>query len=406
MVDEDTFMYIHLAILAAFAFFYSAIARGVERTWISGPIIFTVFGLLLGPLGLGILALDVTNSGLRLLAELTLALVLFNDAASADLGVLWSNFRIPGRMLSIGLPLTILLGFLVGVLVFDELSLFELAILATILAATDAALGKPVITNKKVPARIREGLNVESGLNDGLCVPILFVFIALAVSTADDGGGLAHALFLVAEEIGIGVAVGLVLAVLAGWVLRRSAEHDWLSETWMQITVIALAIAMFALAQGIGGSGFISAFIGGLMFGKITKQHKKVLLHASEGTGEAFALVTWVVFGSAIIGKVVGYFSWPILLYAVLSLTLIRMLPIVVSLAGTGERVENKLFLGWFGPRGLASIVFTIIVLNVNLAGGKTLGFVVVCTVCLSIIAHGLTAVPLAKAIGRRLGKE
>jgi len=399
-------MYTNLAIVTAFAFLYSAFAKGIERTWVGGPIVFTLFGVLLGPLGAGILTLDVTNETLRALAEMTLALVLFNDAASADLGVLRSNLRIPERMLAIGLPLIILLGFAVGMLLFDELDLYEVAILATILAATDAALGKPVITNRRVPARIREGLNMESGLNDGICVPILFIFIALAVSASGEAGGISDALHLVTEEIGIGLAVGLVLAVLGGWMLRLSAEHDWLSETWMQVTVIALAIASFAAAQSIGGSGFIAAFSGGLLFGKITRQHKKVLLRASEGTGDAFALLTWVVFGSAIIGKVIGYISWPILLYSVLSLTLIRMLPIFLSLAGTSESTKSKLFMGWFGPRGLASIVFTIIVMNENLPGGETLAIVVVCTVCLSIIAHGITATPLSEAIGKRVSRQ
>ena len=395
-------MYQNMAILAAFAFLYSTFAKGIERTWVSGPIVFTAFGLLLGPLGAGILTLNVTNEALRTLAEITLALVLFSDAASADLSILRSSLRIPERMLAIGLPLTILLGFVVGMLLFDELTLYEIAILSTILAATDAALGKPVITNKAVPARIREGLNMESGLNDGICVPILFVFIALAVSAEYDGRGMSHAIHLVIEEIGIGLAVGLCLAALAGWLLTISAKRDWLSDVWMQITVFALAVTCFAGAQSVGGSGFIAAFSGGLLFGKITKKHKHYLLRATEGMGDAFALLTWAVFGSAIIGKVIGNLSWSIVLYSVLSLTLVRMLPIFISLAGTGERVQNKLFLGWFGPRGLASIVFTIIVLNENIAGGKTLGIIVVCTICLSIVAHGITAIPISKLIGQK----
>ncbi len=399
-------MYQNLAILAVFAFLYSAFAKGIEKTWVSGPIIFTAFGLLLGPLGAGVLTLDVTNQTLRTLAEITLALVLFSDAASANLSALKKSVRIPERMLIIGLPLTILLGFAVGVLVFDEFTLYELAILATMLAATDAALGKPVITNKIVPVRVREGLNVESGLNDGICVPILFIFIALAVSTKGDDAGMAHALHLVLEEIGIGLAVGLCLAAMAGWALTLSAKHDWLSDTWMQITVFALAVACFTGAQSIGGSGFIAAFSGGLLFGKITKQHKKSLLRATEGTGDAFALLTWAVFGSAIIGKVIGHLSWSIVVYSVLSLTLVRMLPIFISLAGTGERIKTKLFLGWFGPRGLASIVFTLIVLNENLAGGKMLGTIVVCTVCLSIIVHGVTAIPMSKVMVEKMERH
>ena len=200
-------MYENLAILAAFIFLYSIASGGLERTPVNGALVFTAFGLALGPLGLGLLSLDVDKEGLRTLAELTLALVLFTDAANANLGVLKRSFHIPQRLLLIGLPLTILLGFGAGVLLFDGLTLFEIAILATMLAPTDAALGKAVVTNAAVPSSIREGLNVESGLNDGICVPILFVFLALATDTGAADGTPLLALKLVAEEIGVGLAV-------------------------------------------------------------------------------------------------------------------------------------------------------------------------------------------------------
>ncbi len=115
---------------------------------------------------------------------------------------------------------------------------------------------------------------------------------------------------------------------------------------------------------------------------------------------------TWVIFGSAVVGKALGHFSWPILIYALLSLTLIRMLPVFVSLSGAGWKKEGKPFIGWFGPRGLASIVFAVIVLNANLPHGGTLAMVVVCTVLLSILAHGVTANPWAKAFGERMRRS
>ena len=202
-------MYENIAILAAFVFLYSIISGKLERTPINGALVFIIFGLAFGPLGLGLLNLKVGVEGMRTLAELTLALVLFTDASNANLGVLKKSFHIPQRLLLIGLPLTILLGFGVGVLVFTGLTLLEIAILATMLAPTDAALGKAVVTNESVPPDIREGLNVESGLNDGICVPILFVFLAIATSSGIEGGTPMLALKLVAQEIGIGVAVGV-----------------------------------------------------------------------------------------------------------------------------------------------------------------------------------------------------
>jgi NhaP-type Na+/H+ or K+/H+ antiporter len=339
---------------------------------------------------------------LRTLAELTLALVLFTDAANANLGVLKQSFRIPQRLLLLGLPLTILLGFGIGVFLFDGLSLFEIAILATMLAPTDAALGKAVVTNEAVPPNIREGLNVESGLNDGICVPILFVFLTLATAISAEGSISMLALKLVVEEIGIGVAVGVGLTVM-GSRLLKVADSGWVTESWRQLPVPALAVACFAVAQLLGGSGFIAAFVGGLLFGRLAKHHKPKLLLAAEGTGDTLALITWVVFGATVVGQSVGSFSWEVLLYAVLSLTVVRMVPVFLVLAGADLRVDEKLFMGWFGPRGLASIVFAAIVLDEHLSGGGTIAMIVVCTITLSIVAHGISANFLVAALAARL---
>ena len=399
-------MYETLAILAIFIFLYSISSKGLERTPINGALIFTAFGLALGPMGLDVLSLDVGREEMRTLAELTLALVLFTDASNANLGVLKKNIGIPQRLLLIGLPLTILLGFGVGVLVFDGLTLLEIAILATLLAPTDAALGKAVVTNESIPSNIREGLNVESGLNDGICVPILFVFLALVTATGAEISTPVLAMKLVAEEIGIGVAVGVVLTFLGSWLATRFADRGWVTETWRQLPVPALAVACFAVAQWLGGSGFIAAFTGGLLFGGIVKRHKPKLLLAAEGTGDTLALITWVVFGAAVVGQSVESFSWEVVLYALLSLTLIRMLPVFLVLTGVRLQASDKLFMGWFGPRGLASIVFAVIVLNEHLPGGDTIAMTAVCTIVLSVIAHGISANPLVAVLAARIRRS
>jgi len=395
-------VYQDLAILALFVLVYSSIAGRVERTWVSGPIVFTIFGLLIGPVGLDLMSFKADGETIRTLAELTLALVLFTDAAGADMGVLRRTEALPARLLLIGLPLTILLGFGVGVLLFKKLSLFEVALLATMLAPTDAALGKAVVTNEAVPNPVRQGLNVESGLNDGICVPILFVFLALATGKGGDGGPWHLAMKLVAEEIGIGLAVGLVLTAMAVLLLKFAKGQQWLTRTWIQIPVVALAFGCFAIAQFLGGSGFIAAFSGGLLFGGLAKQHREELLRAAEGTGDTLALIAWVIFGSAVVGQAASYFSWLDLLYAVLSLTIIRMLPVFVVLTGMGVSTEGKLFMGWFGPRGLASIVFCVIVVNAHLPNSGPIAMTVVCTIMLSILTHGITANPWSKAYGER----
>jgi NhaP-type Na+/H+ or K+/H+ antiporter len=400
-------MYATIAILAVFVFLYSITSGGLERTTINGAIVFTAFGLAFGPLGFNFLSLDVGAEGLRTLAEMTLALVLFIDAANANLGVLKQSFRIPTRLLLFALPLIILLGFGAGILVFEELTMLEVAILATLLAPTDAALGKAVVTNKSVSTNIREGLNVESGLNDGICVPILFVFLALAAGPgAENDSTSMLALKLVAEEIGIGAAVGVGLTALGALLMKRCADKRWITETWRQLPVIALAVACFTVAQALGGSGFIACFIGGMLFGGIAKDLKHGLLLAAEGTGDTLALLTWVVFGAAVIGKTIGYFSWEVVLYAVLSLTLIRMLPVFLVLTGMNMRTDEKLFIGWFGPRGLASIVFAVIVLNHDLPGGGTIVITAVCTILLSVIAHGLSANPLVAVLAEKLKRS
>ncbi|MGW8270443.1 MAG: cation:proton antiporter domain-containing protein, partial [Burkholderiales bacterium] len=268
-------MYQNLALLTVFVFLYSLVSGGLRRTPLSGAIVFVAFGLAFGPLGLKFLDLSIDAEGLRSLAELTLALVLFTDAANANLGVLSRNLRLPERLLLGGLPLTILLGFGVGVALFGNLSLLEAAILATMLAPTDAALGKAVVTDPSVPPDVREGLNVESGLNDGICVPILLLILDLATRKAGavEGGSWTHALMLFAEQIGIGAAVGIALALVGAGLLKWCAERGWVTESWRQLPVVALAVGCFALGQICGGSGFIASFAGGLLFGLLAKQH-------------------------------------------------------------------------------------------------------------------------------------
>ncbi len=392
-----------LTIVAAFAFVYSLVASRLEKTPINGALVYIALGMLFGPQMLGLIDLSVTGEALSGLAEIALAICLFTDSSNADLGVLRRVEAIPARLLLVGLPLTILLGLGLAQLIFRDLGFFEVALIAALLAPTDAALGKAVITNPVVPDEVRESLNVESGLNDGICVPVVLFFLALAVDTgkASDSTWLMFKLPL--EVIGIGLAVGLVLAVLGGFVLRRSASRGWISGTWLQIPIIALALMCFGLAQWLGGSGFIAAFVGGLTFGALTKRHKEQFLSAAEGAGDVVALVTWFTVGTVCLALLEEGFTWQVLVYALLSLTLVRMLPVFLCLLGKGLQRDTLLFLGWFGPRGLASIVFLVMVVDAGLPGNKTIGSVVVWTIVLSIVLHGLTANPLASKYGARV---
>ena len=392
-------MYLNLTLLAALIVIYCAVAGRLERSPISGAMVFTGFGFLCGPFVLGWLDLEISAETIRLLAELTLAIVLFVDAAHADTAVVKRTGRILFRLLVIGLPLTIAAGLGVGMTLFQNLGLVEIALLATMLAPTDAALGKPVVSNKAVPEGIRENLNFESGLNDGICVPILLFFLAMAGGGEHAGVGFTT---LLLEEVGIGVLVGAGVVVIVALIYRYTVPRGWVTEVWSRIITAAMALACFAGAQWLGGSGLIAAFVGGLVMGSLAKKYKHELLEAGEVFGEAFSLLTWVVFGTAIVGLVLTHLSWQIVVYAVLSLTVIRIVPVFLSLTGTGMGSDDKLFLGWFGPRGLASIVFAVMVAHHDLPGRETISVTVALTVLLSVVAHGITASPLATAYARR----
>ena len=386
------------ALLACAAFLYATVSGAVARSWLSGPILFVAAGLLMGPGGLGILHLDIDAEGLRLLAELTLAIVLFTDAANADLARIRRALGLPERLLLIGLPLTLILGYLVAVPLFPGLGWVELALLAALLAPTDAALGAPVVTNPAVPADTREALNVESGLNDGICVPVVLLLLGIAAGIETPSGTTAHVVRVVVEALGIGLVAGLVLSGLGAFLLRRAAAAGWLAEDWAGISVVALAIGIFAAAQALGGSGFVACFVGGIAF-RAPAPIRHRLLVGAEGAGDALALVTWVVFGAGVVWQVADRITPAVVGYAALSLTLIRMLPVWLCLAGSGLRPAEKLFIGWFGPRGLASIVFGILIFDAELPNGDTVIATAVVTILLSVVLHGVTANPLVRAL-------
>jgi NhaP-type Na+/H+ or K+/H+ antiporter len=333
----------------------------------------------------------------KALIDVTLALFLFVDAASADLGVLRKNWRIPGRMLLIGLPASICLGALAASWLFPSLSLYEAAILGTMLAATDAALGKAVVTNQSVPHHLREGLSAESGLNDGLCVPVLLLFIALEHGAAPSGGGLA--LELLTEELGIGLLVGAIIAFVAAKAIVRARAANSLGDVWQRTSVPALALLVFAVAQLLHGSGYIAAFVGGLCFRAAMKEDLHSLIVPAEGLGEVMAMFAWILFGLMLVPAALPFITWVEVLYAVLSLTVIRMLPIMLSLQGTGEQLQSRVFLAWFGPRGLASLAFATMVWSADIPAAGTLVSVTILTVVMSLVVHGMSARPFARRL-------
>jgi sodium/hydrogen antiporter len=384
-----------LASIAGILIAYAGLSRALEASPLSAPIFFLSGGLIVGSKGLGWIDLGPTSEQIRILAELTLTLVLFTDASRIDISALRREYTVPTRLLAIGLPLTILAGWAVGAGLFGSLSLAEVLILAIILAPTDAALGQPVVTDPGLPSRIRQGLNIESGLNDGICVPLLF--IALAIVGAESGSQSTHgAVVLVVEAIGYGVLFGAIAGIAGAVVLRFARGHDYVSDAWGQILPVVTAAVAYGLAAPLGGSGFIAAFVAGFAFGAFQRGGEARTTHLVSELGELANGVTFIVFGAAIVGPVLAGLTWRVALYGVASLTVVRMLPVTIALIGTHARGRTIAFLGWFGPRGLASIVFTVIVLDDGASThASTITVAVVFTIVLSVYAHGLSAGPL-----------
>ena len=392
-----------LAVLAAVVFAFGLVSRRLEGTVLTAPMVFVVAGAILGPAGLGMVTFELDGHTVLLLAEIALAIVLFTDAASTDLSSLRQNEGLPVRLLGVGMPLTIALGAAAALLLLTDLSFWEAAIVGTVLAPTDAALGQAVVSNPRVPVRVRQALNVEAGLNDGLSVPFLALFLTLAVAE-EELQPASYWIRFALEQIGLGALVGIGVGLVGGWLVSLAARKRWMADPFQRLALLALALIAWALADQIGGNGFIAAFVGGLAVGPTVERIGERLIRFSEAEGQLLNLSVFLVFGVLVIG-LIQHLRWEVVLYALLSLTLIRMLPVALCLIGTHLRSISVLFMGWFGPRGLASIVLGLIVVAEAplLTGREEIGQVVTLTVLFSVLLHGLTAAPLSAAYARRV---
>ena len=393
-----------MALIAVLIAGYALVAARLDRISLGSALAFVVIGFVLSDDVFGPLSIDPDTEAVKVLAEATLTLLLFADASSLRARAL-SRDAVPiARLLAFGLPLTILAGVLLVLGLFPGIPFGIALLIAAALAPTDAALGQPVVTNKAVPARIRRVLNVESGLNDGIATPI--VFLALALTAAETTGG-SHWIADALVQAVIGVGVGIGLGMLGGYLLQLADSRRWTSALSRQLFVLALAASCYLVALAVGGTGFIAAFVGGLAFGLGSSGREETAVRFTETQGSLLAIGVWTAFGLTLAGELFSTLGNPqVVAYAVLSLTVIRMVPVAISLIGARFKPITVLFIGWFGPRGLASIVFLIIGLEgLSEAGVDTgpLAAVVAWTVLLSVVLHGLTAGPLAAWYGRRM---
>ncbi len=390
-----------LAIVAAAVLAVAATSRRLTGTPVTTAMMFVVLGVLVGPLVIDGVAAAPSESAVRTLAEATLAVVLFADASRIKLHALAGEYTVPLRLLGIGLPLTIIAGAGLAVAIFTPLNLAEAVVLSVVLAPTDAALGEAVVTEPRLPSRVRQGLNVESGLNDGICVPLLLIALAVA-DTEDHVTSGHHALSVVAEEIGYGLLAGAAAGVSVTAVVVYAHRRDLITPTWLQVVPIAGSALAYGIAVALGGSGFIAAFVAGGIFGALASERSEAASGLNEELGGLLGGLTFLIFGAVLLGPALEHLSWQIVLYALLSLTAIRMLPVAIALIGTGATRRTVGFIGWFGPRGLASIVFALIALQeAHLAHVQTILLASYLTVGLSVFAHGATAAPLARRYAR-----
>ena len=390
-----------LAIVATGLLLFSLVSGRLRGTMVTAPLVFVLFGFAVGPGGLNIANLEPGHTAIHVIAEFTLMLILFTDAARIDISSVRTDHNLPTRMLVIGLPLTIIAGTLVAALMFPGFSIWEAALLAALLAPTDAALGQAVVSAKVVPVRIRQAINIESGLNDGIALPAVLVFAALAGAMEDStqaGEWIRFALL----QVTLGPVVGCVVGFFGARALDTAIERGWSSMRFQGIGILSLAVLTYVAAELIGGNGFIAAFVGGMVFGNTIRHPCTFLFDFMETEGELLMLLTFLIFGAALLPDGIARLSPAIFLYAVLSLTVIRMLPIALSLMGTHLKLPSRLFLGWFGPRGLASILFVLLILEDSaLPNRDEILAVTVITVALSVLLHGVTAAPFANAYGR-----
>jgi len=377
---------------------YGLFSKQAEKSIITPPMVFVFIGLIVS-----FFRFDDTKVGLhaplvKVIAELTLILVLFLDASTINLKRLIVERKLPIRLLLFGLPFTMLLGILIAKPLFPDMNIWIVALMALILSPTDAALGLAVVTSKFVPEKIRQTINVESGLNDGIALPPILICVA-ALSVHDSHGtGFEYWGLFTLKQFVFGPIIGGLVGYLGGLLVERATKRDWMNTTFQQLISLSLAILAFSLAEAVHGNGFIAAYFAGLLLGTTTHSVRERIHDFGEAESQALQLLIFLLFGMVLIPRFYQHWDWQAWIYAILSLTVIRILPVVLSLAGTDLSRGTKYFIGWFGPRGIASILYLLMVtIELGTAGLEKMVAVIVLTVTLSIYLHGVSANPLSQ---------
>lgn len=390
------------ALVALFVLGLSLASSRLDRLPVTGPMLSVAFGLAIAWSGSSKVAFTLGSEDVLLLAEVTLILLLFTDASRISAMSLRETGSLPGRLLLIGLPLAAVAGVAATGLILKDLTWTQAGLVALILTPTDAALGQAVVSNPAVPARIRHALEVESGLNDGLVVPAIGIFLVL-VERAELGSRSEMAIEAIGE-IGIGAVVGAIGGMVFGRLGLRALAKGTTEISRMRMATLAGAAATVGAALALGGNGFIAAFCAGLALRASSGKRCDSWMSLPENLGQLGTIVAFVAFGATMVRPAIEALTWQVAVCAVVLLTVARMVPVAVALAGSGLRWVTVAFMGWFGPRGLASILFALILTTETMVDGSDeLVSVIAVVILASVVLHGISAGPLANRYGRWL---
>lgn len=402
-------MHDHPAIFigALLLFIFGLVSRLAEKSPITGPMVFLSAGVLMSPLAFNIIDLDFNAPATKLIAEATLIIILFVDASMIE----FTNLRktlagLPARLLAIGLPLTMITGTAVAWILFPNIDIWLLIMVALILSPTDAALGQAVIKSQNVPARIRESISIESGLNDGIALPLILVCIAVLATGEQAIDGSGHWVSFMALQLTLGPIIGGLVGLIGGRVIDWANDKGWMESTFHSLAAISIALLSYAFAELVHGNGFIAAFFAGLFLGTKSPIVRERIQSFGEAEGQMLSLFVFFILGLVGVPAAVQYIDGTMLLYALLSLTFIRMVPVALSMVGSGWNPFTVAFVGWFGPRGIASILYLLIAVgDLGTDGYEQAIAVIVLTVSLSTVLHGVSALPLTKMFSASSGK-
>jgi NhaP-type Na+/H+ or K+/H+ antiporter len=396
-----------LIFAALLIFGFGLVSRLSEQSPVSAAMVFTSVGMIAGPIGLDFLKEGINAPLVRVLSEITLVLVLFIDASTINLRSLIREKGVPFRLLFIGLPLTMGIGLATALALFGDVNLWALALMACILSPTDAALGQPVMVSPAIPENIKEAINVESGLNDGLALPPILACIAVLSSDAAEKMNVQYWIVFTLQQLIFGPLLGALVGWLGGRLVDKASKANWINPTFQRLAAWSLAILAFATAETFHGNGFIATYFGGLMLGVHTPIVRERIHEFGEAESQQLALFIFLIFGMVVVPAAMRYWDAQAWLYATLSLTVIRMLPVSICLKGTRLGWLSIGLISWFGPRGIASVLYLLMVIDeLGLAGQERILSVIVLTILLSIFLHGMSAVPLSRLYGAHASRS